>query len=313
MSRQARISLSRSAYKSTLRMPSEETAYWSLASEALLDRSNNEWPCKYAKLEQESHESDLKHLDIYSVPKMNPSENEYESIYNHIMELCPLEIRDDVKDKLMLYIHENCKSDLDPQIDTLKYSHKKHFPNQDYKSKEEKEHFLQIEIVFKAAIVYYMSLRAEGIFDLMTTEELLEVEEYSKFANEDPNELMNLLNFRNYMKVALNIIPPKLNKRLLMGICALLEGIGKVYVTGGAQVPATTRRVTIYEKESCVKPQPRAKRRSAAEIADKSMTNATANIVRKYICECGSVVKVRNIWRHNKTIKHLSIMATIKA
>ena len=55
----------------------------------------------------------------------------------------------------------------------------------------------------------------------MTTEELLEVKEYSKFANEDPNEQMNLLNFRNYMKVAINIIPPKLKKRLLMDMHCL--------------------------------------------------------------------------------------------
>jgi len=227
------------------------------------------------------------------------------------MELCPLEVRGDVKDKLMFYIQENCLNDLDPDMDTIKYSHRKYFPYEDFKCKEKKESLLQIEIVMKAAIVFYLSLRPEGIFDLMTIQELLEVQEYADFQHEDPIELTNLLNFRNYMKIALKIIPAKLNKRLLMGICALLEGVGKVYVTGGAQVPATTRRVMIYEVESSVKPQPRAKRRNASDT-ENSLFPAIPDSSRVFMCDCGSIVKVRNIWRHNKTMKHTSIIESIK-
>lgn len=78
--------------------------------------------------------------------------------------------------------------------------------------------------------------------------------------NLDADELTYLLHFRNYLKLALIIIPPKMNKNLLIKIASRLEGSGNFYITGGGQKPAVTRREYIFEKETAIPKMPKKKK-----------------------------------------------------
>ena len=233
-------------------------------------------------------------------------------VFDHIIRICPVELKGYIFGCLMDFISTFCNENvtfLDQNI--VKNAHKKYFPVDHFSStKEGKEKLRQIEVVLKAAIIFFLSLQKEYVFDLIATvEELLDA--YPEFRAEklDDDELRFLLAFRNYMKVALYLIPGKLNKSLLMNICALPEGSGRSYHTGGAQIPATTRRVRIYEEESHEKPQPRAPRRSPEEMAEQPKLQSEEKL---FTCECGSVVKVRNIWRHNRTQKHKHILSIMR-
>jgi hypothetical protein len=62
-------------------------------------------------------------------------------------------------------------------------------------------------------------------------------------------EQLWLLNFRNMIRLAMEIFPAKDNKGLLMAVAEILEGSGEHYITGGTPSPNTVRRVKIYEKE----------------------------------------------------------------
>lgn len=229
---------------------------------------------------------------------------ENKRICEYILSICPSRIRTLVGDKLLPFVQAYCSEEALSQSESFKYAHREFFQFAEVRSKEEKERMLNIEIVLKAACVYYLSSRQQYVFDIFQTQQEL-TDAYPSFAEAklDDNELELLLSFRNYMKVALHIIPAKLNKKLLIGICALLEGSRKVYVTGGAQVAATSRRVKIYEDESNIKPMPRAPRRTAQEIAE-SINLSQPSRTKLCVCECGSVVKIRNVWRHNRTLKH---------
>jgi hypothetical protein len=83
------------------------------------------------------------------------------------------------------------------------------------------------------------------------------IEQYPSFKDLDGQELSYLLRFRNMLKLALNIIPPRLNKNKLIDVAARLEGSGKQYVTGSGQTAPTARRVKIFEDESGVRPEKR--------------------------------------------------------
>eukprot|EP01034_Spumella_vulgaris_P022833 gene22833-29007_t len=67
-------------------------------------------------------------------------------------------------------------------------------------------------------------------------------------------ELSRLRLFRNYLAVALSILPAKANKLTLLRVAALLEGNGEQYLLGGEPRPATLRRVLIYEREGQITP-----------------------------------------------------------
>ena len=84
------------------------------------------------------------------------------------------------------------------------------------------------------------------------------MEAYSKFEDFKDlgmQELTYLLNFRNTMRVALEIIPEKATKQLLIDIAGRLEGsVGAGYITGSGETAFTHRRVKIYEQEGGVTP-----------------------------------------------------------
>ena len=100
----------------------------------------------------------------------------------------------------------------------------------------DKEFLFKVEVFLKATAVYFLSLQMLNIHDeIDSVEELLE--EYSQYllfaeCADDADEVRYLLHYRNYMKKALRIIPPKRNKLLLTNICSLLEGSRRTYITG---------------------------------------------------------------------------------
>lgn len=83
---------------------------------------------------------------------------------------------------------------------------------------------------------------------------------YPEFQNLEEQELRYLLTFRNMMRLAIEIIPPRLHKKLLLKVAAHLEGSGREYITGGGQKMGVTRRVMIYEREGNIQPEKRPKR-----------------------------------------------------
>jgi hypothetical protein len=186
-----------------------------------------------------------------------------------------------------------------------------HFLGEDF----DKELLLKVEILLKAVAIYYLSLQTLNIHDeIDSVEELLqEYSQYTLFSecSSDAEEAGFLLNFRNYMKKALRIIPPRRNKMLLVHICAILEGSKRSYVKGGTQSSATTRRTIIYEHESgyekICRPRPyghRAAKEEASPIIDKS------EVVQ---CSYGAIVRQHMMPKYVKKDKNKRILAAISA
>ena len=101
-------------------------------------------------------------------------------------------------------------------------------------------------------------------------------------------------NFRHAMQAALRIIPAERNKRLLLTICAYLEGSGRKYSTGGTQSLATSRRVRIFEHES------EYLRQSCQYKAPHGQKKQRSLIT----CQCGAVILKRTLWKHRKSKRH---------
>ena len=153
---------------------------------------------------------------------------------------------------------------------------KTHFDTKSFRSKTEKEFLHKIEVVMKAAVVYYISLKnaTTQMVPTITQQEMIKDYPDLKLEICDDSEFQYLLNFCNTMKVAMTVIYPRLNKKLLIDICAILEGSGRSYVTGGCQHLDTERRVKIYEQESGTKPIPRPYRRASnSEEAEERRKN----------------------------------------
>jgi hypothetical protein len=121
--------------------------------------------------------------------------------------------------------------------------------------------YKQARLIFESAMTLFLSYRRDLIEDAgvslyRTVPELLE--KYPEFADQMDLELNLLLEFANYMKVVLMLLPPKGKKAHLLEIVTrLTEGKTAKYVCGGGQTPATNRRVKIYEEEGGNKPAPR--------------------------------------------------------
>ena len=124
--------------------------------------------------------------------------------------------------------------------------------------------------------------------------------------NLDSAELKYLLVYRNMMKIALEIIPSKGHKALLMNICSILEGSGQTYSTGGTQSKATSRRVLIYQQES----------RKQRISLTRDNTGDSIKRINKHIITCnvcGSVILVRTRWKHNRSKKHLTCLQLLNS
>lgn len=75
---------------------------------------------------------------------------------------------------------------------------------------------------------------------------------YPQFQHQDAEELQLLLNFRNIVKIALQIVPPHKNKKFLLDIGGRLEGraVYSEYITGSGQKDSVKKRLIIYYTEA---------------------------------------------------------------
>jgi hypothetical protein len=146
----------------------------------------------------------------------------------------------------------------------------RYFDTDQFQTEQQKLLLAQIQIILKTTYVLVLSYSPE--FEASKYHSIGEfLQHYPEFDKEDSEELHYLLNFRNYLKIALQIVPARLNKQLLVKIAARLEGSGNEYITGGGQKPAVTRRCQIYEKEGNVSKinKPKSKDKIATSVAQQ--------------------------------------------
>lgn len=141
--------------------------------------------------------------------------------------------------------------------DLLEFCYGPHYQSQYLDSKEKKDIFQTIRIILHATVIYLFSLNPlvqdrlyKSTDDLLRAypqfkEQLLPLER-----SDNNKELNNLLIFRNYMVIALLLLPAKENKIFLLRIIERLEGSNEQYITGTGQKPSTTRRCDIFHQES---------------------------------------------------------------
>ena len=222
-----------------------------------------------------------------------------ENSYLFIENLCPQDVKEIIGEKMREIIQLIC---LNPFLDLSGTAFlSSFFDIQDFLSTEEIKLLFKIEVILKAAIIHYRSKLPEHVFDQINTVDELLID-YPSFAadNIDLEEHQNLLVFRNMMKVALNFIPPRNNKRLLLSICATLEGTAKFYSTGGAPSHSMSRRKLIFVQESHLKPvvRPPTERKTTDLDNKKPIT-----------CACGSIILPRTRWKHRQSIRHCNYLA----
>mmetsp|Transcript_53658 Transcript_53658/g.105856 ORF Transcript_53658/g.105856 Transcript_53658/m.105856 type:complete len:656 (+) Transcript_53658:110-2077(+) len=107
-----------------------------------------------------------------------------------------------------------------------------------------KSNLPEMNTLLKCCYVLILSLR-ENYLLLNNVQDLCA--DYPEFIGLPVEELTKLLDFRNAMKISLQLIEAKHHKGELLEICGRLSG--KLVTTGGSQTKETKRRVMIYERE----------------------------------------------------------------
>ncbi len=161
---------------------------------------------------------------------------------------------DKVEGPLLQVIHDaTTKYDLDydKTKNILDY-----IPDRDqYKTKEQSDILSKFRVILTAAtiLIYSYHPDADAVRYPSIEVFLQYYPEYDSLRNstvlDDRKELEYLLNFRNYMAIALLIITAKSNKLFLLKVIERLEGSNNEYITGSGQKPSTTRRLDIYKRE----------------------------------------------------------------
>ncbi len=108
------------------------------------------------------------------------------------------------------------------------------------------------ELIFQTAYVLVISYREE-LKALKWPDVETMIRSYAQFANVDRDEKKYLLNYRNFLKMALTIIPAKGNKGRLLQIAGKLDGSRREYITGSGQKIEVIRRVQIYHQETGIR------------------------------------------------------------
>mmetsp|Transcript_17027 Transcript_17027/g.18448 ORF Transcript_17027/g.18448 Transcript_17027/m.18448 type:complete len:526 (+) Transcript_17027:151-1728(+) len=190
----------------------------------------------------------------------------------------------------------------------------RYFDTNLFQTEQQKLLLTQIQLILKTTYVLILSNSEESKKLLYSNvQELLH--NYPQFLSEDEEELQYLLKFRNYLKIALLIIPARLNKQLLIKIAARLEGSGTEYITGGGQKACVTRRCDIYEREGNVaktsKPKNKANvqtavNQQAAYISGANVTVAPNLSGKKRANNHASLRDVKLIRLTSEEIRHLS-------
>jgi hypothetical protein len=153
-----------------------------------------------------------------------------------------------VSEKLKEAIRTAMESEITSEVCSTANILDKYYKKDVFNTPERKLVLNQILIIFKTAFVVLfskspkaMALRINDIQQFLLR--------YPEFRNESATEQLLLMEFRNAMKIALQLIRPEANKNMLIKIAERLEGSNNRYVTGGGQKPAVSRRVVIYHKE----------------------------------------------------------------
>ena len=225
------------------------------------------------------------------------------TLCNYVWSICPHSVQGAIsQEDLTRILGAICYDPDKMDVEGTNRIIKNYFNLKLFTTKEEKLKLFNIEVIIKAAIVYYLSMRPEYVFEKLTTVEEL-IEEYPQFLCEkiDMEELELLLTFRNMLEIALEVIPARRNKGLLMSICSILEGSGKTYTTGGTQSGSTSRRLLIFDQEC----------RNRLLFAQSSDQQDDIN-KRVVTCPCGSTILNRTMWKHRKTKKHIDYLRFCK-
>lgn len=216
--------------------------------------------------------------------------------------VCPRHLKSLVEEKLIKFVHTKCMQNIGPStFDDIDVELNEIFPMSESPQLDyDKKTQYMIEVIFKAALVYIRfvqqpeqlanNFESKAAALLSTFSKYTAFQELSFF---DEREIEYLLSFWTMTKAALQVIPAKRNKMLLIAICALLEGSGRSYVTGGTQSSATSRRMIIFEQESGI--------RRACHRAQGTEDDLTKKIT---TCCCGSTILKRTMWKHVQSKKH---------
>eukprot|EP01034_Spumella_vulgaris_P030026 gene30026-37173_t len=122
-----------------------------------------------------------------------------------------------------------------------------------FKSPEQKALIYPLELIFQACYVLVISHRESSKATQWRDVDTL-LRHYPQFARDvDADELQYLLNYRNVVKIALSIIPARLNKGRLLQIGGKLEGSHNEYITGSGQKIEVIRRTDVYHQEGKIK------------------------------------------------------------
>ena len=196
-----------------------------------------------------------------------------------------------------------------------------------------------LEVVLKATWVYFrfLQLQSEGKSCIDSADEMLSA--YSKYtafqllasddshkdndSDDDRHEISYLVLFRTMMKSALRVIPAKRNKMLIIAICAMLEGSGRSYVTGGTQSSATSRRMIIFEQESGIQRVYRVchgiKMMSATTSSSSPSPSPSPSAAVDPVdaipgptitCCCGATILKRSLWKHVQSTMHKKLASS---
>jgi hypothetical protein len=155
-----------------------------------------------------------------------------------------------VSSQLRKLIADSNQAEID--VKTTRKLAERYFDESKFQTDQQKLIWQQIQIILRTTYVLILSYSQEIRDQYFWPNTQILLENYPQFQGQSPEELEILLKFRNYMSIALLIVPARLNKQLLLKIVSRLEGTGNEYITGGGQKPCVTRRVDIYEKEGSV-------------------------------------------------------------
>eukprot|EP01039_Chlorochromonas_danica_P003310 gene3310-3631_t len=144
-------------------------------------------------------------------------------------------------------------------VKTTRKLTERYYDVQSFQTEKQKLALSQIHLILRTCYVLILS-HHDSVKELMWNDVTTLLHHYPQFADQDGVELHYLLRFRNFLRIALLIIPPRLNKQLLLKIAAHLEGSGQEYITGGGQKPCVSRRVQIYEREGNIRAEKRLER-----------------------------------------------------
>lgn len=181
-----------------------------------------------------------------------------------------------IADRLKQAIYDS--NFIDVNYKTTKKLAERYYDASQFQTREQKQLFGRIQLIFKCAYVLILTYHDEPQTLIWhSVKDLLEA--YPEFCGVDEEELRYLLNFRNYLKVGLLLLPAHLNKDRLMKIAARLEGSqNPEYITGGGQKPEVDRRVKIYEKEGGIVARKRASKRKKSPLENNALSKSPSDL-----------------------------------